>query len=116
MIQSLPVDVVRLVVDAIDSPASLAALAGTSKAFSEPALDKLWYRIDNVYVLAKCMPRRLWSEYEGRGRCTCESYRKVVRTRRERSVRIGIERPTLNFLLAVLGDAEGGERPPQTGR
>jgi hypothetical protein len=39
---------------------SLAAFAQTCSAFSEPALDALWYELHDVLPLVQCMPRDLW--------------------------------------------------------
>ena len=39
---------------------SLAALAQTCLAISEPALDSLWYEIHDIIPLVKCMPPDLW--------------------------------------------------------
>jgi hypothetical protein len=60
----LPLDVLRLIIDACESRSTLALLAQTSQVVSELALDKLWYKLDNLYILAKCMPAQVWDEYE----------------------------------------------------
>jgi hypothetical protein len=75
MSHNLPLFVAQLVVDAVDSPSTLVSLACANRALCEIALDKIWYRLDNLYALAKCMPLELWDEYEVRG----ESYWMVNR-------------------------------------
>jgi hypothetical protein len=39
---------------------SLAAFAQTRLAFSEPALDALWYELHSLIPLVQCMPCDLW--------------------------------------------------------
>ncbi|KAF9233796.1 hypothetical protein BU15DRAFT_53408 [Melanogaster broomeanus] len=39
---------------------TLAALARTCKAFKEPALDTLWFELDDLSPLARCLPRDSW--------------------------------------------------------
>ncbi|KAJ3573516.1 hypothetical protein NP233_g2387 [Leucocoprinus birnbaumii] len=39
---------------------TLASLARTSRMWSEPALDNLWYRVEGVETFFQCMPRDLW--------------------------------------------------------
>ncbi|KAJ7184936.1 hypothetical protein C8R46DRAFT_468401 [Mycena filopes] len=43
-----------------ESSAALAALARTSRAFSVPALDCLWWRQDTITNILHCMPADLW--------------------------------------------------------
>ncbi|TFK93099.1 hypothetical protein K466DRAFT_538637 [Polyporus arcularius HHB13444] len=43
-----------------DDRASLAVLARTSKAFHEPAVGSLWYRLPNLVPLVKCLPPDAW--------------------------------------------------------
>lgn len=42
---------------------TLASLARTSRSFQEPALQHLWYEIDTIAPLIKCMPRDLWEAH-----------------------------------------------------
>jgi hypothetical protein len=44
---------------------SLAALAQTCWALSEPSLDALWYELHNLLPLVKCMPPDLWELKSG---------------------------------------------------
>jgi hypothetical protein len=64
MVAKLPYDIVRLILEYVDSPAELAAWALVNRNLSEVALNKLWSRIDGFYTLAKCMPESLWIERE----------------------------------------------------
>jgi hypothetical protein len=43
----------------VDAKKSLAALAQTCLALREPALDALWYELDDLLPLVKCMPHDL---------------------------------------------------------
>lgn len=42
----------------------LASLARTCRAWTEIALDSLWYQIDRIDPLIECMPRDLWERDE----------------------------------------------------
>ncbi|KAK7053770.1 hypothetical protein R3P38DRAFT_2601535 [Favolaschia claudopus] len=49
--------------------ASLLALSRTSKIFTEPALDRLWWEQKSLAPLIKCMPEDAWEEHvAGTGR------------------------------------------------
>ena len=50
---------------AMAANSSLAKLAQTCLAFSEPALNALWYELDDLLPLIQCMPCDLWSIGEG---------------------------------------------------
>jgi len=41
---------------------SLAALARTSRTFSEPALNAIWCGLATIIPLLRCMPSDLWGE------------------------------------------------------
>ena len=41
---------------------TLASLARTCRTLSEPALDALWMRLDNLDPLIKVLPRRMWAK------------------------------------------------------
>ncbi|KAF9001485.1 hypothetical protein BDQ17DRAFT_1190185, partial [Cyathus striatus] len=43
---------------ASDKP-TLASLARTCTAFEKPALDVLWFQLDDYYPLVLCLPSRL---------------------------------------------------------
>ncbi|KAK7053771.1 hypothetical protein R3P38DRAFT_2852052 [Favolaschia claudopus] len=43
--------------------ASLTALSRTSKIFTEPALDRLWWEQRSLAPLLKCMPEDAWEEH-----------------------------------------------------
>jgi hypothetical protein len=71
-------DIVAEIVSHVDSKHVLAALARTSRVTSEHALNRLWHTINNLVVLARCMPSAVWDEIEtftpfelesGRRRC-----------------------------------------------
>jgi hypothetical protein len=70
-------DLAACVVSQVDSNATLASLARTSHTISNIALNRLWYTIDSVVLLARCMPPEYWEESETftpfpadrRGRC-----------------------------------------------
>ena len=40
---------------------TLYALARTCRALQEPALDALWYQVDTLAHLVKCLPDDLWT-------------------------------------------------------
>jgi hypothetical protein len=44
--------------------ASLAALARTSRTFSEPALNAIWCGLPTLVPLLRCMPSDLWGEMD----------------------------------------------------
>ncbi|KAG2156422.1 hypothetical protein DEU56DRAFT_234738 [Suillus clintonianus] len=44
---------------------TLACLARTCRAFSEPALDVLWAHIDTLGPVVACLPRHVWSRHRG---------------------------------------------------
>jgi hypothetical protein len=77
-------DILSLIVDALDSPRSLASLACTSSFVSTIALDKLWSRISNLYPLANVMKDdlvvRYDQTYKKRGRTVDKIQRRIVRT------------------------------------
>jgi hypothetical protein len=58
MLPQLPFDVFDLIVENVSSTNTLASLAHTNRALSNIALDKLWYRLDDPYALAKCMSQK----------------------------------------------------------
>ncbi|KAF9232048.1 hypothetical protein BU15DRAFT_55452 [Melanogaster broomeanus] len=41
---------------------TLAALARTCRAFKEPALDMLWFELDDLSPLVRCLPRDSWND------------------------------------------------------
>ncbi|KAG6379445.1 hypothetical protein JVT61DRAFT_11922 [Boletus reticuloceps] len=41
---------------------TLASLARTCRAFSAPALDLLWMRLDSLHPLIKALPSRIWAK------------------------------------------------------
>jgi hypothetical protein len=43
-----------------NSRRSLAAVAQTCRALSEIALDALWYELNDIQLLVRCMPPDLW--------------------------------------------------------
>ncbi|KAJ7983058.1 hypothetical protein DFH06DRAFT_715021 [Mycena polygramma] len=60
-------EIVRMICDQArvtwsSSQTTLVSLARTSKIFSDPALDALWYEQHSLVPLAKCMPDTLWEE------------------------------------------------------
>jgi hypothetical protein len=56
-------DVLALIVAyCAESKGTLAALASTCQVISNCALDELWHTIDNIVVLARCMPQRFWKD------------------------------------------------------
>jgi hypothetical protein len=60
---SLP-EIVSHIIAHVDSKGTLAILARTSSIVSDCALDKLWYTVDSVILLARCMPPDVWDEIE----------------------------------------------------
>ncbi|KAF9448670.1 hypothetical protein P691DRAFT_800453 [Macrolepiota fuliginosa MF-IS2] len=53
-------DEIRLRTTPPHPQSDLASLARTCRALSEIALDSLWYEIDGIGPLIRCMPRDLW--------------------------------------------------------
>lgn len=45
---------------------TLASLARTCRAFTSPALDMLWTRLDSLDPLIKLLPSRIWSKEPSR--------------------------------------------------
>jgi hypothetical protein len=60
---SLP-EIVSYIISHVDSKDTLATLARTSSIVSDCALDKLWFTVDSVILLARCMPPDVWDEIE----------------------------------------------------
>ncbi|KAF9003310.1 hypothetical protein BDQ17DRAFT_1355972 [Cyathus striatus] len=64
---SLPLipEILRLICEQLYHKPTLASLARTCTAFENPALDTLWFELDEgFYPLAKCLPSDLWVEVE----------------------------------------------------
>jgi hypothetical protein len=41
---------------------TLLAIASTCRTFEEPALDRLWYKLESLRPLFKCLPQDAWEE------------------------------------------------------
>jgi hypothetical protein len=55
-------DIVVCIIAQVDSNDTLANLARVTHAISDVALNRLWYAIDSVILLARCMPPQYWKE------------------------------------------------------
>lgn len=58
-------DIIHLICNEIrqqDRRSDLASLARTCRAWSEIALENLWYKIDSMEPFIKCMPQGLWQD------------------------------------------------------
>lgn len=58
------IDIATCIISEIDGKDTLASLARTSRALSHVALGRLWHTIENVTVLARCMPQEYWVEVD----------------------------------------------------
>jgi hypothetical protein len=53
-------ELVGMICNEQDDVPTMLAMALTSRAFLEPSLDRLWYRIESFKPLIACLPRDLW--------------------------------------------------------
>lgn len=54
-------DVVETILDVVEDR-SLASLTYTCKAFSEPAMDRIWRTMRQLKPLFRCFPSDVWAE------------------------------------------------------
>jgi hypothetical protein len=93
-------DVLTHIISQVESKDTLAALARTSSVVSGCALDKLWHTIENVVLLARCMPPGLWDEVEGYASVRNSRDNAVEVVYSSRLVSCGIHLAALRRLIA----------------